>query len=248
MSASHLHFDQAPITSGERLDSNLTDASIDYEDIPLDEDLYIKHLDKSFVQVASKVIVPERHVSVSKECLGLKSSPRSWGHGIVVADPVGATNGVGKLQSVVPREANEVLRLDVVALDVGGRRGRETTVARRSGAENTGVGICRVVDPDNDALPVVAVAAYDVTSGWLVLGPVPCVHDSELAPVPGCSSVSLALVLITASSADIASVLETSAANEIRERLNFWLHRFMCLPGVAIIVNRSVGLATMGNV
>jgi hypothetical protein len=67
----------------------------------------------------------------------------------------------------------------------------------------------------------VAVAAYDVASSWLVLGPVPCVHDSELALVPGCSSVSLALGLVTASSADIASVLKSSTANETCERLEF---------------------------
>lgn len=69
--------------------------------------------------------------------------------------------------------------------------------------------------------PVMAVAAYDVASGWLVLGPVPRVHDSELALVPCCSSIGLAFVLVTASGADISSILETSTVNKMCERLKF---------------------------
>ena len=158
---------------------------------------------------------------------------RSVGHSIPVVDPIGATNCVGKLRSVVQREPDKVLYFDIVALNVWCRCGRVTTVARRSGAENTGVGNFRVVEPDDDALPVVSVAAHNVASGGLVLGPVPCVHDTELLLMPGCSGVGLALVGVTASSADIASVLETSTVKQIREFVELgWIYSwaYLVLP------------------
>jgi hypothetical protein len=65
----------------------------------------------------------------------------------------------------------------------------------------------------------VTVAACHVASGRLVLGPVPRVHDGELALVPPGSDVGLTLVLVTASGTDIASVLETSTASKTGERL-----------------------------
>ena len=118
---------------------------------------------------------------------------------------------------MVKGETSEVFHFNVVALDPWSRCRRVTTMARRSGAENTGVGNGRVVEPDDYALPVVTVATRDVASDWLVFGPVPCVHDSELALMPSCSSVGLALVGVATSSADITTVLEASTVNNMRK-------------------------------
>ena len=125
---------------------------------------------------------------------------------------------------MVKREPSEVFHFNIVALKIWSRCRRVTAVARCSGAENTRVGNGRVVEPDDDALPVVAVATHDVTRDWLVFGPVPCIHDSELASMPSCSSVGLALVGVATSSADITTVVEASTVKNMCEFLKFkWI-------------------------
>lgn len=78
--------------------------------------------------------------------------PSSGRHSIPVADPVGATDGVGKLRSVVVGEPDEVLHFNVVALNVGARGGRVTAMAGCSSTEDTGIGVRWVVNPDDNTL------------------------------------------------------------------------------------------------
>ena len=112
----------------------------------------MKRLDEGLVQVSNEVVGPERYVRISEELIGCKSVSSGCGHSIPVADPVGATDGVGKLRSVVVGEPDEVLHFDVVALNVGARGGRVTAMAGCSSTEDTGIGVRWVVNPDDNTL------------------------------------------------------------------------------------------------
>ena len=181
----------------------------------------MKRLDEGLVQVSNEVVGPEGYVRISEELIGCKSVSSGWGHSIPVADRVEATGSVGELKLMVPGDAREVLSLYAVALSVRVAGFFVRAVARCSTAQDSGVGVCRVVDPNNDTLPVVTVAANNIAGTRLVLGEVPGVHDTELSPVPGGSGIDLALGSIATASADIAGVLETSTAEDINECLNF---------------------------
>lgn len=116
-------------------------------------------------------------------------------------------------------EARKVLDLYIVALAIGVVGTLVRAVARCCTAEDTGVVIRGVVDPDDDALPVVTVAAGDVSGVGLVFWEVPGVHDGKFALVPGGTGVDLAFVAVTAAGANVAGILETSTAAHISRTL-----------------------------
>lgn len=114
---------------------------------------------------------------------------------------------------MVGREGSEVLDLHVVSLPVGVGGALVGAVTGCGTAQDARIGICRVIDPNDNALPVVAVTTGNVTGVRLVLGEVPRVHDSKLALVPGGTSIDLAFVSVTTSGTDIASILKTSTVD-----------------------------------
>ena len=178
----------------------------------------ITHLE-CLVQVRNEVAVLERHVCTSEVGVleGLLSCSR---HAVPVADPVGASLGVGELKLMVGREAGKVFNLHVVASSVGVGGPLVGAMTGCSGAEDARVRICRVVEPDNDALPIVTVSASNVAGDRLVLGEVPGVHYGEPSPVPGGTGVDLSLVGITTSSARIAAILETTTMGNVSQCSN----------------------------
>jgi len=68
-----------------------------------------------------------------------------------------------------------------------------------------------VVDPDDDALPVVSVATIEATSTNLVLGKIPGIHNSKAPVVPGGASVGLTVCRGVAAAAGAARILKPSA-------------------------------------
>ena len=184
----------------------------------------MEQLDESPVQVSKEGVGPERYVCTSEELRGCESTFSGSGHSIPVADRVDATGSVGELKLMVPGKARVVLNLQAVALSVRVVGFLVRAVAGCSTAQDTRVGVCGIVDPNNDTFPVVTVAANNIAGTRLVLGEVPGVHDTELSPVPGGSGIELALVSIPTASANIASILETSTAENVNECLEFECH------------------------
>ena len=74
-----------------------------------------------------------------------------------------------------------------------------------------GWSVLTVVDPDDNVLPVVPVAAIEATLTNLVFGEVPGIHDSKAAAVPLSTNIGLAVVWTVAAAGGTARVLETSA-------------------------------------
>lgn len=165
---------------------------------------------ESLVEVAVEVVGPERHVGAAEEFGVGKHGLNVSRHTIPVADPVRPANGVRKLKLMIGGECSEVLDFHVVALTVGVGGTLVPAMGRCSSPKDARVGVRGVVDPDDDALPVVTVAACDVAGNRLIFGEVPGIHDGELAPVPGGASVDLAFVAVLAATAGIAGVLKTS--------------------------------------
>lgn len=185
------------------------------------------HSNPGLFEVVLEAAILERHargtkVGVLQRRAGRLGQHVPVDHGVVLA-------GAGlELQLVVGREVGEVLDHRAVALALRVVRLLVVAVAGRGGADEgggsvgwegrqlrLGMGRARrltwVVDPDDDVLPVVAVAAGDVAVVGLVLRPVPRVHDAEAAVVPGGTDVGLALGLVAASAGGAAAVLETAA-------------------------------------
>lgn len=122
---------------------------------------------------------------------------------------------------MIGRESCEVFDLHVVA--PSGRVGGALVIAMTgcSAAQDARVVVRRVVDPDDDTLPVMAVPANNVAGDGLVLGEVPSVHDGEFAPMPGGAGVDLALVRVATSSAHVTGVLKTTTTEMVSECSRF---------------------------
>ncbi|CCF34972.1 hypothetical protein CH063_00008 [Colletotrichum higginsianum] len=95
----------------------------------------------------------------------------SGGQNIPVRDGVGLARGLSKPELVVCREWSEIFHLGTVALLERGAFGLAVPAVTRCGIGNElESGLIRLVDLDNDVLPVVAVVSDDVAVEWVVLG------------------------------------------------------------------------------
>lgn len=133
------------------------------------------------VQIPYKPPILERHNGRSKVGI-LQCQPHRLGHRIPIDNLERGAWRIRKLQLVVRRRLGKVLDLRAVAARQRTGRDLELAVAAGAAAQHLGVvGGLRVVDPDDDVLPVVAVRARADVFDQLVFGEVPCVHDARLA-------------------------------------------------------------------
>lgn len=182
----------------------------------------------SLLQVGLKAPILERHIRLAKVGV-LQRIPLGLGHRIPVRHGQHGAHGVRELQLVVGREAVKVL--DLRRVPAGQRAGPllVRAVARGGAAGNGRVGR---VEPNDDVLPVVAVGARRDAVGGLVLGPVPRVHDGRLAVVVGDAGVGLALGLVAAGAAGVATGFEATAVGKSFALVSHLLFSFlMCKKG-----------------
>lgn len=173
-------------------------------------------LDTSPVEVTEKAAVGKRNVGASEVGVG-ESSPGSCRHGVPVVDPVRTAGGLSKLKGMVERESSKVFDLDVVARPRRVGVGRVVSMSRSSSTNDARVSVGRVVKPDNNTLPVMTMATSHVSVDRLILGPVPGVHDSKPASMPGGSGIDLTFACVTATTTAGSRILKTPAVEEMSQ-------------------------------
>lgn len=201
----------------------------------------------SLLNLSNKVTLIEGAIGVTKHGL-VEGILGGFGHDVPVKERVLLALAGLELEFVVRDAVGEVLGHDTIAVPLWAGVLLVAAVGRCRSADHRRSVVGRVINVDDDVLPVVAVAVGDVAIVGLVLGEVPGVHNGEAAVVPCSSGVRLSLGLISAAASGGASVLKTTAVLCINRLVKSSKSGDGYAPSVAGLVDSRIRLAAVGNV